>query len=129
MKDCSKQEKEKVKDEMEKKISEIENLIESFDEICVDDIAMIEEDEKKTQCVLDKVVIDYNNSDELSLESSNIMLSVLRLFHLFSEDETDDKLMSSISANNELMKSLLFFASLPIQFDNPSNWIELEQLQ
>ena len=59
------------------------------------------------------------------------MLKIFRLFKLFSDhsDESYDKLMSSISSNNDLLKTLLFFASLPIQFDNPSNWIELEQLQ
>eukprot|EP00488_Nonionellina_sp_1-RS-2012_P002460 TRINITY_DN4741_c0_g1_i1.p2 TRINITY_DN4741_c0_g1~~TRINITY_DN4741_c0_g1_i1.p2 ORF type:complete len:128 (+),score=34.65 TRINITY_DN4741_c0_g1_i1:172-555(+) len=91
---------------------------------------MKEEEEKPTECFLDKCEIDYSNYDELTLLSSNVLLKILRLFKLFSDDSDEyDKVMSHVSSRNDLMKSLLFFASLPIQFDEPSNCIELGQLQ
>ena len=36
--------------------------------------------------------------------------------------------LNRIASQGDLLQSLLYLASLPIQFDLPNNWVELEQL-
>eukprot|EP01083_Nonionella_stella_P076243 207667_1 len=110
-------------------IEQVDALLESLSHHVMAEIDTNESDETQHNSILEQTEIDYDDYDERTLLSSNILVQILRLFKLFRDDSDEhNTLMSSISSHPDLMKSLLFLASLPIQFDQPSNCIELEQL-
>merc|ERR1712129_435315 len=89
------------------------------------------EDKESMQDILSRPVIDESNFNEQSLATSHTMVNILKLLKSFTHapNEMYKEMMTFVSTNDTLMKSLLYLSSLPIQLDDTSTCNELEQLQ